>query len=1395
MKLVRVAAVVAAGALAAAGLLLPSAHAAPVNTALTPAVDGEKAVDRLDASLRIEAGVVPTAAASRGPVTKPRRDAQGRTVVYVQGDTDQAARKAVAAAGGTVSDGAGGLVRAAVPGDKLVTLAGQQGVREVRRPDEPVPMAITSEGAQLSKALDWRANGQQGAGIKVGILDVGFGRLEATQAQGELPATGVTTYDGNCGAEHSSSHGTTMAEVVHDMAPKASLYLACVTDTLDFDDAARWLQQQGVRVVSISMAFPGVARGDGRVDGGAANWDPATVVRWLRGANILVVAAAGNEAKRHWTNQVLDSDNNKWMNIWENGQERTEAQSFSVPARGDVPGSTSVTVELRWDAWPLTNTDLDVFVMSEARKPEGLNDPALAGRFSIRPQATTTGGLTPFEKVTFDLPEETSVYWVYVQIKAFQLPSVNGRYDLTIYGPADGLSHTDPQGSIAEPATSPFALAVGAITPENQAASGRVEDYSGRGPTIDGRLKPDLTGFTSVSTFTGGVKPNRTLTGTSVAAAHVAGAAAVLLGANPQLDASQLEADLRTSASRQTRATDFGYGVLDLGNTRTPTPQKGSAYTPLSLKRVLDTFSDVGGHPGSLKTAEEFTLRIPNLPADTTAVVLKLTGFPENLPANTTTQLEVYPDLGRRTGVVAMEVTAEKIGETMTIATLDPVNKVIRIRNSVGNLHLIADLIGYFSTESSASTYFPLRQSVRIQDTKASSLPNAKYGPREKRKLQVRGVAGVPANATAAVVNVTASEATEYTHLDVYSTTPYGAWALSPYVGEELTHSVIVPIAEDGTFQIFNELGSVHLSVDLVGWFAPGAGARYVPLRYPTRVVDTRTGMAAPRGQLGPSEATGVTVSGVGTVPFNATGTVVALRPGLGPRAAKIRLATYANDFGWSGHQSLISNSTVRHSQSNVAFTPLGATGELQLRNHTGQADAGMDLWGYFVGGQPVSEAPLPAPSGWWQFDDREAFPAVADSSGGGRTATVAGGMTWNGGRAGGSSGSFDGTGYATTASSVVRSDQSFTVSSWVAMLNANQSYTIASQNATNLSPFTLGYSQVAQRWTLSASASDDVNAVLTRTTSPEAPQIGRWTHLAGVYDAPNKRVRLYVNGTLAGESNNVTMWAPASPGSFVIGAERKGTAYVNKIPGLVDDVRTYSVALQESQVRKLYADTPRVGRNVWQFDEGSGTVAKSAGWPNQNLTLASAAAWTPSGIAGSALALNGTASSYASMAGMEVEMPGSYSVSAWAKLTAADRTQSVLSQDGGIVRGFALQFRNETSPRWSFTVPKTKDTTTSADQWFAWSAKPPALGQWTHLVGTWDAGSRQLRLYVNGELEGAQDGVVPWAATGNLQVGRNQWGGAQTDFFGGSIDDVRTWMGTLSPAEVRQLYRERVPG
>ncbi len=96
-----------------------------------------------------------------------------------------------------------------------------------------------------------------------------------------------------------------------------------------------------------------------------------------------------------------------------------------------------------------------------------------------------------------------------------------------------------------DPAAARTVLAVGAI-PVGSYGAGPIESFSSRGPTTDGRLKPETCGPDGLTTFTYGL---RGAYGTSFAAPTVAGAAALVIDENGSLTVDGVKSALYAKAA------------------------------------------------------------------------------------------------------------------------------------------------------------------------------------------------------------------------------------------------------------------------------------------------------------------------------------------------------------------------------------------------------------------------------------------------------------------------------------------------------------------------------------------------------------------------------------------------------------------------------------------------------------------------------------------------------------------------------------------------------------------------------------------------------------------------------------------------------------------------------
>lgn len=223
-----------------------------------------------------------------------------------------------------------------------------------------------------------------------------------------------------------------------------------------------------------------------------------------------------------------------------------------------------------------------------------------------------------------------------------------------------------------------------------------------------------------------------------------------------------------------------------------------------------------------------------------------------------------------------------------------------------------------------------------------------------------------------------------------------------------------------------------------------------------------------------------------------------------------------------------------------------------------------------------VSTAP-PSPyvlssglAGAWQFDENSGLSA-ADSSGNGngasltcKAANCASTPTWSAGPLGlGSAVAFNGQAYGVvlTARAPLAGAGNMTVEAWVKPTAAQSSYAgIAAAGNQYAEDFALDVNGGAYRFAVAGG---------TATASAAAVVAGKWTHLAGVYDAAGTAT-LYVNGALAAQA---AVPARANSGDVLAIGNRRNALGNFTLPfwGTIDSVRVFSAALSAAQVQADY--------------------------------------------------------------------------------------------------------------------------------------------------------------------------------------------------------------------------------
>jgi hypothetical protein len=153
---------------------------------------------------------------------------------------------------------------------------------------------------------------------------------------------------------------------------------------------------------------------------------------------------------------------------------------------------------------------------------------------------------------------------------------------------------------------------------------------------------------------------------------------------------------------------------------------------------------------------------------------------------------------------------------------------------------------------------------TRIMDSRTGQPVQGPLGQGQSWDLQVAGNGGVPGNATAVVVNVTATRTTGSTYIRVTPTgAPVGGATepsnLNLVAGETRPNLVMVGLGQGGKINLYNLAGNVDLIVDVVGYYVPrndeSSSGRVVPLSSPFRAIETRGGVyGGDDTKLGPGQ-------------------------------------------------------------------------------------------------------------------------------------------------------------------------------------------------------------------------------------------------------------------------------------------------------------------------------------------------------------------------------------------------------------------------------------------------------------------------------------------------------------------------------------------------------------
>jgi len=337
----------------------------------------------------------------------------------------------------------------------------------------------------------------------------------------------------------------------------------------------------------------------------------------------------------------------------------------------------------------------------------------------------------------------------------------------------------------------------------------------------------------------------------------------------------------------------------------------------------------------SLGIAPDATAVVLNVTAVDPSRQMNLTVWPSGLPKPLASNLNVGE--GK---VVANQVTV-KLGAGGGLGSGS-----VSLSTNAGDTDVVIDVIGYYvKSRPGDGTELEAIRPVRVLSSRDGIGPyTSPWGPAQTRRVPITGV---PADATSVVLNVTATEATApRSHLRVF---PSGlelplASNLNFEAGVNTPNLVTVGI-RNGSVDIYNQSGSVHVIADVVGYYR-ATGSVFVPVAN-VRVADSRAeSRIGALTRFGPDETQVLQVTGVDPIPAEATAVVLNVTGVDATSDTNLRLFPATETVPTISNLNLIGGGAPRPNAVTVGLSDTGAVG---IYNFAGEADVVVDVVGYFI--------------------------------------------------------------------------------------------------------------------------------------------------------------------------------------------------------------------------------------------------------------------------------------------------------------------------------------------------------------------------------------------------------------------------------------------------------------
>ncbi|GGC11153.1 N-acetylmuramoyl-L-alanine amidase [Cellulomonas carbonis] len=355
-------------------------------------------------------------------------------------------------------------------------------------------------------------------------------------------------------------------------------------------------------------------------------------------------------------------------------------------------------------------------------------------------------------------------------------------------------------------------------------------------------------------------------------------------------------------------------------------------FVPITPARVLDT------RPGAKSLGEAgrvdvVVAGVKGVPSSARAVALNVTA----VSPSRTTFVQAWPAGGRPPTASVLNADAGRSAAASGVVVGVGGEGKVSLLNNAGSTHLVVDVTGYYTTAGSGG-FEPLAEAARVLDSRTGGGAAMTNGVR--RTVKVAGTRGVPADATAVVVNATSvvSRGNGYVAVVPSGASVTATSTVNHLPGADVANRTTVALAR-GSLDVAVVGADAHVVLDVVGWFGPGGDGRFTPVQ-PVRAFDTRVSGPA----VGAGQTRTLPVRSPAVLPERARTAVMTLTA-----TRQTSGATYVTAWPTGSARPATSDmNTGRRDQANLVVVPLGRDGAVDLYNDQGSTHLVGDVYGWF---------------------------------------------------------------------------------------------------------------------------------------------------------------------------------------------------------------------------------------------------------------------------------------------------------------------------------------------------------------------------------------------------------------------------------------------------------------